>query len=137
MATKQQRYRDRRLAEGWERVELLVPAVAVPWLKAYAHAARSRFELGIEPPRFDGMGVNATPGASIVAEAVPVQGQRHPSQSAGPNPARSEPPQPHGPDDRPAPSDKTSALFKRIEDHQRSQADADVARPDFSKGLLR
>ena len=129
MAERQQRYRDRRLAEGWERVELLVPATAVPWLKAYAHALRASNKLGLLPPRFEGMGAAAP---SISTEVKPLS----PGLRSAPNDiaiGTSPPPAPyHGQGS----ADPAEALFNRIGERQQIEAEATARRPDFSKGLL-
>lgn len=56
MTSKQDRYRKRKAEQGFQRVEVLVPEVLAPHLKAYARALRDTHALGTAPPLFDGMG---------------------------------------------------------------------------------
>ena len=55
MPEKQERYRNKKVEQGFRRVELLVPAVATDHLKAYARALRDADMLGLELPLFNGM----------------------------------------------------------------------------------
>lgn len=55
MPQKQERYRNKKVEQGFRRVELLVPAVATDHLKAYARALRDAHTLGLELPLFEGM----------------------------------------------------------------------------------
>jgi hypothetical protein len=136
MGEKQQRYRSGKLASGWERVELLVPGQAAPWLKAYARALRSAAELGLPMPRFEGMGVAPAAGIPMTRPT-----QTHTANEVGQ--ASRETASPHSvsvmPDGSAPPS--TSALADAFFDRDvaRRQQEADVARlrPDFSDGLVR
>ena len=55
MPDKQDRYRKRKEEQGFQRIELLVPRMAAPYLKAYARALRDAHALGFEPPLFEGL----------------------------------------------------------------------------------
>lgn len=56
MPDKQDRYRKRKAEQGFQRIELLVPEAAAPYLKAYARALRDAHSLGLALPLFEGMG---------------------------------------------------------------------------------
>lgn len=53
MPDKQDRYRKRKAEQGFQRIELLVPEAAAPYLKAYARALRDAHALGLELPLFE------------------------------------------------------------------------------------
>ena len=55
MSDKQSRYRKHKVEQGFQRVEVLVPAGATTHLKAYARALRDAHRLGARFPSFDGM----------------------------------------------------------------------------------
>lgn len=143
MGARQKRYRETKLTSGWERVELLVPAAAVPWLKAYARALRDAVALDLPPPRFDGMGAVAETSASRTPRSTrpspppqPRPGLAVPEAA----PARAEPtaPPPAAPVVRPtdSPGSAPEAFFDRVADKRRREAEEAIRRPDFSRGLL-
>lgn len=73
MPGKQDRYRKRKAEQGFQRIELLVPEAAAPYLKAYARALRDAHALGLEPPLFDGMRLSTdeVPPPPVVSSSLP------------------------------------------------------------------
>lgn len=67
MSDKQDRYRERKEGQGFQRVEVLVPSTMAGLLKAYARALRDAHALELDPPLFGGMGRTNT--ASTPTEA--------------------------------------------------------------------
>lgn len=55
MPAKQDRYRQRKEEQGFQRVEVIVPSETAAYLKAYARALRDAHQLGLEPPLFAGL----------------------------------------------------------------------------------
>jgi hypothetical protein len=135
MGKKQANYRKGKLDAGWERVELLVPGEAVPWLKAYAKALKSAIELGLPLPGFQGMGHTAQVSAAPVINPPPAVPRVIPQQVAdrpGPAVGAGAAPAPPG-----SATARAVAILEREEERRRAEAEAEKSRPDFSGGLIR
>lgn len=116
MPDKQDRYRERKNAQGFQRVEVLIPQDAAPLLKAYARALRDAHSLGLDTPLFDGMGRNTDDRLIGSATARPTV-------------------KPRAGDTTKAPEMRTAKLEIDGE-HQSKPTPTKKVRPDFSKGLL-
>jgi hypothetical protein len=81
---KQHRYRNRKLQQGFSRVEVLVPSESIGHMKAYARALRDAHSLGSAFPLFEGM--TSTP--------IPSKAQSEPSPAAVARRPTSAPPKP-------------------------------------------
>tara|TARA_R110000850_G_scaffold20172_2_gene60185 strand:+ start:3831 stop:4178 length:348 start_codon:yes stop_codon:yes gene_type:complete len=113
MADKQDRYRKRKSEQGFQRVEVLVPEVAAPHLKAYARALRDAHALGLEPPLFEGMGSSARKIPEAIMSSTTSAAQEYESKV----------------NDQPVRPTPTVAA-------PRKDTREVNPRPDFSKGLL-
>lgn len=116
MPNKQDRYRERKTEQGFQRVELLIPQGAAPLLKAYARALRDAHSLGLDTPLFDGMGRNIDDRQIGFATA---------RQTVKPRAG-----------DTTKTAEIRTAKLEIDGEHQSKPTPMKKVRPDFSKGLL-
>lgn len=107
MADKQDRYRKRKVEQGFQRVEVLVPETMAIHLKAYARALRDAYALELEPPLFEGMGTSDRKLTQAIVSNT-MSGERQ---------------------DQPVRPTPTAAALRKVTEETKP-------RPDFSNGLL-
>ena len=137
MGKRQQAYRERRLAQGWERIELLVPAEAAPWLRAYAGALRSAADLGLPMPRFDGMGASSLSTPAQHQTQLLIQAASGHVSNRSPNTQLDQGRQPMPPVTPTTRDDETKHFLDRTNARRSAKKADDIDKVDFSSGLIR